>query len=215
MSMLASEQFRLTVQVATVVVPVAIYFLLLGLLNSQRHPQLIAGRTDFILLIAAFAPTFLVPALSLLGASAWVIVALAAVLAVTALLAPPRKGNWVVYNITSAEVLRAAERALQAMGESFTRNGRRIVLGNRDVMLRFSAMPLLRNVSVAAAGDDARTFQQDFESRLAGQLSDIPSPRSPMAVTFLLIATAMLVAPLGLMADRMPEMVRIITDLIP
>ena len=116
MSLLASEQFRLTVQVATVVVPVAIYFLLLGLLNSQRHPQLIAGRTDFILLIAAFAPTFLVPALALVGASAWVIVALAAVLAVTALLAPARKGNWVVYNITSAEVLRAAERARAQRG---------------------------------------------------------------------------------------------------
>ena len=81
-------------------------------------------------------------------------------------------------------------------------------------MLKFSAMPLLRNVSISTEGDEVVDFGGKFEKLISAQLAEVPTVASPMAVTFLLIATAMLVAPLGLLADRMPEMVRIITDLI-
>lgn len=45
--MIGSEQLSLSVQAAVVLTPVAVYFLLLGLLNSQPRPQLIsAGPTS-------------------------------------------------------------------------------------------------------------------------------------------------------------------------
>ena len=100
------------------------------------------------------------------------------------------------------------------MGQPFRRRGRRLALEGLDVTLRFSSMPLLRNVSISAEGQDTAAFAKDFEKLLAGQLAAVRTTARPMAVTFLLIATAMLIAPLGLLADRMPEMVRIITDLI-
>lgn len=213
--MLGIEQLGLSVQVAAVVVPAAVYFLLLGLLNSQRTPQLVRGRSDFILLVAAFFPIFCVPVLNYVGASLWsVLGVVGTALAAALLLAPPRTGSWVIYNIAMPEALRAAERALQAMGEPFSRDGRRLRLGRRQITLRFTCLPLLRNVSVAADGKDLRAFQRQFEALLGGQLAKVRAATTPMAATFLLLATAMLVTPLALVADRMPEMVRIITDLI-
>lgn len=213
--MLGIEQLDLPIQVAAVVVPAAVYFLLLGLLNSQRTPQLLRGRTDFILLVTAFSPILCVPVLNCLGASFWTVLAVVGVaLGAAMLLAPPRSGSWVVYNIAMPEALRAAERALQAMGEPFSRNGRRLLLGQREVSLRFTSLPLLRNVSIAADGKELRAFQRQFEALLGKQLALVRTEVTPMAATFLLLAAAMLVAPLALVADRMPEMVRIITDLI-
>ena len=58
--MLGLEQYGLPLQVAAVVIPAAVYFLLLGLLNSQRTPQLLRSRTDFILLILAFSLSLMI-----------------------------------------------------------------------------------------------------------------------------------------------------------
>ncbi|MCK4625773.1 MAG: hypothetical protein KAV00_10715 [Phycisphaerae bacterium] len=213
--MLGSEQMSLTIQVAVIVAPVAVYFLLLGLLNSQPNPQIISARSDFILLNAAFAPVFCVPVLNYFAASVWAIPAVIGMLLAGAVaLAPRRASNWVVYNITLPAALRAAERSLMAMGEPFDRRNRSILLKGKDLVLKFSAMPLLRNVSISVEGDDATDFGKKFEGLITAQLEGIPTVATPMAVTFLLIATAMLITPVGLLADRMPEMVRIITDLI-
>ena len=214
--MLGSEQLSLAVQVAAVIAPVAVYFLLLGLLNSQPNPQIISARSDFILLNAAFFPVFCVPVLSYFTPSVWTLLVVAGVLlASVLLLAPRRRGNWVVYNITLPATVRAGQRALNLMGESFVRRGRRLLLNRIDVTLRFTSMPLLRNVSISTEGADAAEFSRKFEKLLASQLATVPTTATPMAVTFLLIATVMLIAPLGLLADRMPEMVRLVTNLIP
>ncbi len=213
--MLAAGQFATSVTVAAVVVPAAVYFLLLGLLNSQRTPQLLRGRVDFIVLVAAFFPIFCVPVLNYFGASPWTLAAVVGgVAGTTVVLAPPRRGNWVIYNIAVPEAFRAAERALKQMGEPFTRTGRRLMLSRSNLKLHFTSVPLLRNVSLAASGEVQRDFHQMFERRLAEQLAEIRTDPTPTAVTFLLLATSMLVIPLGLFANRMPEMVRLITDLV-
>lgn len=213
--MLGIEQTGVSVQVAAVVVPVALYFFLLGLLNSRSAPQLVRGHTDFICLIAAFSPIFCVPVLRCFGASAWAVVGvLGALVATAAVLAPARTGNWAIYNIALPEAVRAAERALQAMGSQFTRRGRQLVLEGMDARLNFTSLPLLRNVSVTAEGDDAPKLQKDFEYRLSEQLTAIRTGATAMASAFLMISTAMLVAPLALFADRVPEMVRLLTDLV-
>lgn len=213
--MVGIGQMSVLVQVAAVVVPVALYFFLLGLLNSRSAPQLVRGRTDFICLITAFSPIFCVPVLRCFGASAWAVVgALGAMVAMAALLSPARSGNWVIYNISLPDALRAAERALQAMGLPFARGGRQIVLESMDARLRFASLPVLRNVSLVAEGEDAARLQKDFEQQLGEQLNTVYAGATAMASAFLMISTAMLVAPMALLADRVPEMVRLLTDLV-
>jgi len=212
--MIGSEQLSLSVQAATVMAPVAVYFLLLGLLNSRPRPQLLTARSDFILLNVAVLPIFCLPVLSFVGASAWTLPAAAgAILAVAAFLAP-RAGQWVVYNISMPEALRAAERALRAMGLAYRREGRALVCPDASLRLRLRAVTLLRNVSLSAEGDGAARCARQFHDHLAVELARVSAGTSPMAATFLLLATTLIVTPLGLFADRMPEIVRIITDLV-
>jgi nitrate reductase NapE component len=212
--MLALEM-NLPVQAALVVIPAAVYFMLLGLVNSRPNPQLVSGRTDFIVLNAAFFPLAAICVLNVLGASVWMLLAVAGALAAAvALTAPARTGNWVIYNVALPEALRAAERALRGMGEPFDRQGRRLVLRNRNLALRFSSVPLLRNVAISTDGDVLKQVCRDFEYAFGAQLAGIRAAPTTMAVTFLLLASALLVAPLGLLANRMPEMVRLLTDLV-
>ena len=202
-------------QAAVVLAPVAVYFFLLGLLNSQRCPQLLSARSDFFLLTAAMLPVFCLPVMLNVGASMWALLAaLAAIAATAALLAPARAGQWVVYNISADEARRVAEGALRTMGEPFRRDGRQLVCPAAGVSLRIRPLALLRNVTFSTSGDGAAEFARRFEVVLSEELGRVETTASPMAATFLLLATAMMVAPLGLFADRMPEIVRIITDLV-
>ena len=47
----SGEQTALFLRLVTVLIPMGMYFLLLGLLNSHQHPQLLSGRRDFTLLL--------------------------------------------------------------------------------------------------------------------------------------------------------------------
>ncbi|MEI7838116.1 MAG: hypothetical protein WCK05_17070, partial [Planctomycetota bacterium] len=76
------EQTALFLRLVTILIPLGVYFLLLGVLNSRRHPQLLSGRRDFTLLLAAFSPMLLLPVLSALAVPAWGGAAAAGVLAI-------------------------------------------------------------------------------------------------------------------------------------
>jgi hypothetical protein len=192
-----------------------VYFLLLGLLNSQRTPQLLRSRTDFILLILAFSPLFVMPLLISLGAASWTFAAVLALVALgTMFMAPSAKGHWVIYNITLPEVLRCAERALRGLDISFRREGRRLILDGRDVTVSFGTLPLLRNVSITAEGAGLPGFDAAFADALGRQLGTIQAETTPMAAAFLFLSIVMLVTPLSFVAERMPEMVRLIGGLL-
>ncbi len=213
--MLGLEQLSLPVQVAAVVIPAAVYFLLLGLLNSQRTPQLLRARTDFVLMVLAFFPIFAVPVLQYLGASYWTVLGMTALVSAAALLlAPGRKGNWVIYNLTLPETLRAVERALRANGMAFDRRGKTLVVQGHDVSAKLAALPILRNVTITLDGPGAAAMHEAFEQSLSDELALIHAQTTPMAATFLLISTVMLTTPLAVVANRMPDMVRLIGDLV-
>ena len=173
---LGIQQATLTIMVSAVALPAALYFLLIGVLNSRTTPQLVRGRTDFICLTVAFSPMFALPLLQAVGAS--------------------------------------AEQALSEMDRPFRRDGRRLRVTDGDLTVRLSSIPLLRNVSIQLEGPADEGFSGRFEARLADRLGAVPAGATPMASAFLMIATALLAAPLALAADRMPEMVRLLTDLV-
>lgn len=210
---LGNWQFELSLQITLVVVPVAVYFLILGLLNSSRRPHLLTSRTDFSLLLTALSPLLAVPLLDWLGVNLLTISLVGSLVAAGILVASPRAGHgWVVYNISIENALDTVEQSLRRLGCVYERHGRRFELGQGET-LEIKAFPLLRNVTVAHTGPGqmAPRFAREFGERL-GRVAVEPSPT---AVSFVLISTAMLVAPVALLADRMPEMVRLLTDMIP
>jgi hypothetical protein len=200
-----------SMRIVTVVVPVALYFLLLGLLNSRRRPQLLTGRQDFVLLVAALGPLFALPAVEVWGLPA--LVAAAAAAAAAVVLLAPRGASWVIYNLPAARARDAVAEALDRaqLPARPVADGFDLAAGPRVRLRRFS---LLRNVSIRLTGA-GREAAGRFEAALADVLGGVRVETSPMAVSLLLVATAMLVAPLALVAHRAGELVRLLTHLIP
>jgi hypothetical protein len=197
--------------IAAVVAPVALYFLVLGLLNSRAHPQLLSGRMDFAILTIAISPLLLLPMLNWLGLSPAFAAAAIAVVGGGALVLVPRGQTWVLYNVQGEQARTAVASALRRMGlEAQFQGGAYLLDGARVLVSGFSP---LRNATIRLLGGD-KTLARRFERALWDVLRGYEVQASPMAVSLLLVAVAMLVAPLALVAHRVPEIVRLLTDLI-
>lgn len=210
---LGVENVGMALRIATMVVPVAVYFLVLGLLNSRRHPQLLSGRMDFALMVTALSPVFILPALQYVGPSWLTVLAMISVLAAGIVVLAPRGGSWVIYNLPPAEARKAVLRALDELGVRFQEQGRTIRIEDPQTTLTIRSFSLLRNVSLHLDPYDG-DLSARLERRLSRMLGRLNAETSPTAVSFLLVATAMLVAPLSMVAHRVPEIVRILTDLL-
>jgi hypothetical protein len=211
--MLVVDQFGLSVHLAAVVVPVAVYFLILGLLNTRRHPQMLSAGTDLALLMLALCPLVLVPLLGTLEVhSLPVILAAVAAVAMTARLIAPATGTWVIYNIPLDQARRSVGRALDRMGLSaeVARDGTLRLPGGGTV--RMDAFPLLRNVTVRL--EDAPGQASPLADALQAELGTLEADSPPSAVALLMVATAMLIAPLALATPQAGEIVRLLSDLL-
>ena len=209
--MLATD-LNILVRIAAVVLPVAVYFGVLGLLNTRRRPQLLSGRQDSTLLIVALSPLFAVPAVNLVGGAPWALIAVVAAIAAVVVLAG-RGDSWVIYNISADQARDVVAGALQRLGAGFCAdtNGFRLDSGGR---IRISSFSLLRNVSIRLDGVDVK-FNGRFVAAMSRRLALCTAEASPMAVSMLLVAIAMMVAPLAMMAPQVPEIVRALTNLLP
>jgi hypothetical protein len=198
-------------EVAAVVAPVAIYFLVIGLLNSRGRPQLLSGRLDFAILALALAPLVLLPLVSWLGCSAWTVLAAAGALCAGAAVLAPRGRNWVIYNVQAAEARSAVARALRQLGLEYGDEGGTFTFAGARVQV--SAFAPLRNATIRLMGGD-KQLASGFQAALGEVLRRYEAETSPMAVSLLLVATSMLAAPLVLTAHRVPEIVRLLSDLV-
>jgi hypothetical protein len=201
-------------QLAAVVVPISLYFLVLGILNSRPNPQLLRGRRDFSLLMAALAPLVLVPLLRYLGPVPLTLLAVVVAAAAAIVLLAPRGEQWVIYNLPAEQARQAVERALELAGVEYRGRREEISLPRVGGRLKISPFPLLKNVSIHLE-DCPRGFARRFEPALQEVLSAHVAHTSRTAVTLLLVSAVMLAAPLTLLAHRVPEVVRLITHLLP
>jgi hypothetical protein len=206
------EYLDIYLRIATVAVPVGVYFLILGLLNSRRNPQLLSGLQDFALLIAAISPLFVLPALQYVGMSVWTVAAAAAAVAGIILVLAPRGPSWVVYNLSQLQARRAIGRILQEIGSSFTESKVGFHLHDENCFVEIGGFPLLHNVSVRLRGGNEQTAIR-FEEALSAAMASIKAEANPAGVSLLLVATGMLITPLALMAHEVPQIVRLLTDL--
>lgn len=203
---------NMMLQITLAAVPVALYFLVLGLLNSRQHPQLLSGRMDFTLLIMALAPLVVFPLLSHFGASLPTSAGVMIVLSALVLALSPQR-TWVIYNIPGRDSVGILSKALSLLNLEHEISGNCIDIPSRGVRLEVGSFAPLRNVTVRLKGGDEQ-IAQDIGLSIANVLSGIRVPTSNMAMSLLLVATAMMVAPLAMVAHRVPEIVRIIGDLL-
>lgn len=212
--MIALEHLGMSFYLTTAVVPVALYFLVLGLLNSRPHPQLLTGRQDMLLLTLILSPLAIVPLIQfggVLAVSAIVVAAL--VIAAVLLFLPRHNRSWVIYNLPARAAVEAIEQALENAGIAFSRGQGGLQLPEHQAFLQIHVFPVLRNTSFRIQGAD-NELSRRVECELAQVLAARSAQTTAMAMGLLLVATAMLVAPLAAIVHRAPEMVRVLTDLL-
>ncbi len=209
--LLGSEYLGTSVRVATVIVPVAGYFFILGLLNTRRRPQILTGRLDFSLLMLALCPGFVLPMLERFGLTPAGAMAAMGVLAAGVWLVGPGGRSWVVYNLSPRQADRVLRTAMDAMGWRYRATVEGYCIEDHDVSLRVSGFWILRNVSVHLTGG-SRELCRGFARELGAAVARTSARTQAMAVAMLLVAMGMLVAPLAMVAHRVPEIVRLLAD---
>ena len=212
--MMGFSQTSLAIQLTTVVVPVAVYFLVIGLLNTRRCPQVLSGRQDFALLFVAICPLFVLPILDALGHTGLAMAVAAGVVVAGIGLLAPRGRTWVIYNIRAARGREIASKCLDRMGAGYRAEKARLILDDGRGQVLLGGFAMLKNVSIRLEGfGDADA--DDFQRLLHQNLGRCEAEPNPMAVGLLMVATAMLVAPVTFMAHRgVPELVRMLTGLL-
>ncbi|MGA2266509.1 MAG: hypothetical protein ABSH10_08790 [Phycisphaerae bacterium] len=171
--MTSIADIAISTRVATLMGPVAVYFLVLGLLNTRRRPQMLTGRTDFALLIAALSPLVFLPVLRFLGGSPLIALAIAVLLAGMVLALSPSR-SWVVYNISAYAAADAVAAALGKLGVDFARSAEGFVVEAEGITITVGGFPLLRNATIRLRGADRR-FTRAFQAALAANRLPWPS----------------------------------------
>ncbi len=202
--------------------PLAVYFLGLGLVNSQAHPCMVAARTDFVVLATALIPMVMGPVLALVQFGGWWPAFLAglAVCGFIGVMLPRRNSGWVVYNASLPQCRRLFCRACRRLGLSAEGNEDQIVVSEAGLTVILSSLPLLRNVTLsfrkdgkAESGTDSVMIRRimhglDQEMRQEAMLP------SPAGASMVVIGAAMLAVPMWYFFHHVDAIARAVRQIL-
>lgn len=201
--------------VVGLVAPIAVYFLLLGLVNSHARPCLVSSRTDFVSLTIVMAPLLIAPMPALANRSLWWLLALELVLAAWAFFAmlPGKSDGWVIYNISSRRGRAAIDAALHDLGWSGHWKGNSWK-GERGE-LTLSSVPLLRNVTIHTRWLTARSAGRldELDRAIQRRLSRIEQLPSTTGACLLVLGVALLAMPIWMMGRHIQDVVEAVAHL--
>jgi hypothetical protein len=213
------QQVVLVLQVLLLFAPLAVYFMVLGLLNSQPTPRLINARSDFLVLTAAVSPLLLAPGASLLRhGHSWVLIPVLAVagLAMWGLL-PKRDSGWVVYNLSAPRARALLQRCLGELGWTYHVVGGVVQVPQRRLEIRLSSLPALRNVTFrldfsdpAERAQTAALLYRKLDAALARQQL-LPSLAGSC---LMILGVGMMILPLWMMSRHSEAIAQVVTRLL-
>ncbi len=205
---------RLVINVA----PVAVYFLALGLVNTQSRPKLVSGRSDFIALTLVFVPVLVWPVPLLIRYELWWVVAAAMFVGggVFWWLLPEAHSNWVVYNISERRCRRMLIDALARMGLGASEDDLGMTVDAQNLRIDLNGFGLLNNVSVylrPTAGDLDTALLGRLRREFDGQLEGLSLLPSPTGACLVVLGVGLLIVPLWMMSQHMSAIVEIVSRL--
>ena len=211
----SADQVMFVLELVLALGPLAVYFLGLGLVNSQACPRLVNARADFVLLAVAFVPVILAPILWLVEGgyrlTALGVVGVAAGL--FAVLMPAGRGGWVIYNVEAAQFRRILARACRREGWGVTDQDDVFVVGPVGLTVTVSVLPWLRNVTVRIAADGGGTGRASRDRLVAslgrelGRESMVPSATGASLVV---IGAALLGVPMWYVFRHIEAIVEVV-----
>jgi hypothetical protein len=174
--------------------PVAMYLLLLGMINLSRRPVMVSGVRDTATLALALSGLIVIGPMELFfpysaaarfGDYVWLLLALLYVMCVvlTLLLLRPRL---VIYNISVDKLRSFLADAVERLDADAHWAGDSLVLPQLKVQLYIDNYPALRNVSlVSAGGGQSNAGWRRLELVLLAVLARAEVPRNPRGLSLL------------------------------
>jgi len=215
----ATEQVILIVKLALYIAPPALYFVILGLVNSQGRAHVVSGRRDWLSLMMVFFPILVWPTAYLVEAGRWNLFAMVTLgwVLFLWLSTPDELASLVGYNTTENRCRRALEAVLDSLGIPFRGQDRAILLPDHDIRITFNSMAVLRNVTVHFDGPLHRHegLLRELRGRLAARLWQAQCTPALGAACLLIAGTVMLMLPLFMMIRHIDALVKVVGDLLP
>ncbi|HXT59147.1 MAG TPA: hypothetical protein VN699_10955 [Pirellulales bacterium] len=195
------DSFRLCVALG----PLAVYLLLLGVINLSRRPLMVTGGRDLAALGIGVSGLVLIGPVELLLPEeavnayqkyVWLLLVAMYSLGVSlaALLSRPRL---TIYNMSVEQLRPVLAAAINGLDNEARWAGSSLVLPGLHVELHLEPNSVMRNVSLVASGDEqSYAGWRQLDSALSARLKPAESPPNPWGVA-LAIAAALMIGVLG------------------
>jgi hypothetical protein len=215
----ASDQVVFLLKAVLYIAPVAVYFLALGLANSQARPVLVNARADFQLLTLVFVPLLVWPIPYLVAYGQWWGLAAGVMLAAGGFwrLLPGSTSGWVLYNVSGEDGWRMLEQAVAEMGWSARRSGHRLEVPQAGIRIEVASFALLRNMSFQVVSSGSPVTEEQFDrlrrglQRQVNRQSLLPSTAGGC---LMLLGASLMIVPLWLMSRHIQAIVEIVQQLL-
>jgi hypothetical protein len=181
--------------------PLAIYFLVLGIINLSRRPIVVSGGRDRLALGIAVCGMIAVGPVELFlpmdvaiffGGYVWLL--LGALYGLTILLlAVVRRPRLSIYNISETELRQVLGELVVTLDPGSQWTGEILILPRLGVQLMIDSVRSLRNVSLIPVGE-RQSYEgwAQLEAALVTELASVQVPPNPRGLTLALIGSILL-----------------------
>jgi len=217
----ASDQVVFVLQLVLALGPLAVYFLGLGLVNSQAHPCMVPARTDFVVLTTALIPLVMGPVLAMVEFGGWwpVLIAGLVVAGFIGLMLPRRNSGWVVYNTSLPQCRRLLCRACRRLGFSADGSEDHVRITEIGLTVLLTSLPVLRNVTLSLRSQphpgpkDNEAVIRRLIHTLEQEIHQESMLPSPAGASMVVIGAAMLAVPMWLFFHHVEAIVRAVRQI--
>ena len=213
----ARDQVMFVLQVVAALGPIAVYFLGLGLVNSQARPFLISARRDFSLLAGAFIPLILVPTAGLAenGHGYLSLAVLASVLVLFVIMLPPRRGVWVVYNVGPEQLFGLLQRACRRQKWSIAVEGDLFTIRPAGLQISRHSIHWLRNATLELRGPGLHdSAAVGLLAALREELARESMLASPTGASLVVVGASLLGLPMWYLFHHMDLIVDLVRQIL-
>ena len=232
----SADQIVFVLQVVLALGPMAVYFLALGLVNSQARPCLVRARSDFIVLTIAFVPLVVWPILTLVRyGHPWLATTVSVGVAALFIAMLPRRGSgWVLYNVSPRQCRRLLDQACRRLGWSIQTEAAQagqtpdaiqtadpttadtLHIGPVGLTITQDSLPGLRNVTLwVNATKPAQTPEIDrLIQSLSQEIQHESMLPSPAGASLVLIGATLLGVPMWYLFQHMDLIVRAVRHIL-
>jgi len=216
----AADQVITALEFTLTLAPLAVYFLGLGLVNSQAQPCLVRARTDFAVLAVVLVPVVIGPLASLIeqGHVGWAAGGAVLVTALLLAMLPGRRAGWVIYNVELDQCRRLLIRAARRIGADGQIDGDQFRMPDAGFAMTLGGIPWLRNVTLhqrsVPSGHRGSRIERQLIDAIGQELRQERMLPSPVGASLVVIGAALLVAPLWCLCHNADAIVDVVRQLL-